>query len=102
MNTERLILLQCILENRGVNIGILIQKEILAFAFKPKGCLFFPSLIIELCLRLRLEISSANEMLPNTRAINTTTIKRFSLPSGKSALSKVPQTRETGDLVARV
>ena len=75
LNKERLILLYCILENRGVNIGKLIQRKISACAFKLKGGLFFPSLITELCLRLGLEISPADELLPNTGAINTAAIK---------------------------
>ena len=79
MNKERLIMLHCILENKGVNIGRLIQREISACAFKPKGCLFFMSLITELCLQSGLEISS-----------------------GKSAPSEVPQAGETSVLATRV
>ena len=41
VNKERLVLLHCILEGKRVNIGQLIQREISACAFKPKGCLFF-------------------------------------------------------------
>ena len=78
-----LVLLYCILENKEVNIGKLIQREISTCAFKPKGCLFFPSLITELCLRSGFEISSSDEMLANTGATNTTAIKRFALPSVK-------------------
>ena len=41
-------------------------------------------------------------MLPNIGANNTTAIKQFALPSGKSVPSEVPQTRETGNLAAQV
>ena len=40
VNRERLVLLDFILENRGVNVGQLIQQEISSCAFKHKGCLF--------------------------------------------------------------
>ena len=95
-------LLHCILRNRGINLGKLIEKEILACAFKPKGCLFFPSLITELCLQSGLEISSTDELLLNIGEINTTAIKQFALPTGKSVPSKVPPIGETRDLVAQV
>jgi len=51
VSKERLVLLFFILEGREINVGKLIQKEILACAFKHKGYLFFPSLVTNLCLR---------------------------------------------------
>ena len=105
VNKERLVLLYCILEGKKLNIGQLIQREIYTCAFKPNGGLFFPSLITELCLRSGLEISSSDEMLANTGAINTAAIKRFALPSTKLVPSQVPhseQTRGTGELATKV
>ena len=72
---EWLVMLHCIMENKRIKIGHLIEREISACAFKSKGCLFFPSLITELCLCSGVEISSTDEILPNTGAISTTAIK---------------------------
>ena len=84
VNKERLILLHYILEGKEVNVGKLIQKEISACAFKPKGCLYFPSLITELCLRSGVDVTSNDEILANTAAISTIAIKRFSSEVPKS------------------
>ena len=91
VSKDRLVLLHCILENKKISIGNLIEKEIYVCAFKPKWCLFFPSLITELCLRSGVEISSVDEMLPNTGAISTIAIKRFAQPTEKVILLEVPK-----------
>ena len=80
----------------------MIEREIFACAFKPKGCLFFPSSITELCLRLGVEISSTDEMLHNTGAISITAIKGFAQPAGKSVPNEVPKSGASGDLAARI
>ena len=51
VNKDMLILLHCILEGKKIDVGQVIQQEMSACSFKPKGCLFFPTLISELCLR---------------------------------------------------
>ena len=90
---ERLVLLYCILEGKKVNKGHLLQREISAFTFKSMGCLFFPSLITELCLRSGVEISSNDEILANTGAISIAAIKRFAIPSTKPMPSQVPHSK---------
>ena len=71
MNKDKLILLHYILERKSINIGNIIQREISACAFKPKGCLFFSSLITDLCLRACVDVTSNDEILANTGAIST-------------------------------
>ena len=77
VNKERLLLLHCILEGNSINVGKIVQREILGCNLKQKGCLFFSSLISELCVRTGVDISSTDEVLANTAAISTTAIKRF-------------------------
>ena len=84
INKERLILLHYILEGREVNVGKLVQREIYACAFKHKGCLFFPSLITNLCLRSEVDVTANDEILANIAAISTIAIKRFSSEAPKS------------------
>ena len=100
VNRERLVLLDCILGNKGINVGKLIQHEISSCAFKHKGCLFFPSLITELCLRTGVEVSSNDEILPNSGLIDTTAIKRFAIPASKQTTKHATKAREAGDIAA--
>ena len=85
VNKARLVLLHCIIEGKNINVGQIIQREIYAYSFKPKGCLFFPSLISELCLKSGVDVNSSDEILPNTAAISTIAIKRFSSHASKPA-----------------
>ena len=79
VSKEQLVSLYYILEGREVNVGKLVQKEISACAFKKhKGCLFFPSLITDLCLRSGVDVTANDEILANAAAISTIAIKRFS------------------------
>ena len=41
VNKDRLTLLHCILEGKKINVGQIIQREISACSFKPKGCCSF-------------------------------------------------------------
>ena len=52
-------------------------------SIKLKGCLFFPTLISELCLRAGVKVKSSDEILPNAIAISTTAIKHFSYHASK-------------------
>ncbi|KAL5570296.1 hypothetical protein UlMin_026871 [Ulmus minor] len=97
VNRERLLLLHCILEGKSINVGGIIQKEISACAFKPKGCLFFSLLITELCLRAGVDINSSNEVLPNTAAISTMAIKRFFHSNSKHPQEQVPPPSQVGN-----
>ena len=103
INKDRLLLLHCILEGRRINVGQIIQRENLACAFKPKGCLFFPSLITELCLRAGIDTNSNDEILPNTAAISTKAIKRFTFSASKpSAEHTGAPSQQQEDLAAQV
>ena len=79
-----MVLLSFILEGREINVGKLIQREISACAFKHKGYLFFPSLVIDLCLRSRFDVKDTDEILTNTAAISIISIKRFTSEAAKS------------------
>ena len=68
-----------------MNVGKLVQREISACAFKHKGCLFFLSLITDLCLRSGVDVTANDEILANTAAISTIAIKRFSSEAPKSS-----------------
>ena len=99
---ERLVLLDCILEKKGINVGKLIQQEISSCAFKHKGCLFFPSLITELCLRTGVEVSFADEMLLNSGMIDTNSIKRFAIQTSKPGTEQATKSGETGDISTQI
>ena len=101
-NKDRLILLHCIVERKKIDVGQIIQREISACTFKPKGCLFFPSLIFDLCLGARVEVNSSDEILPNTATISTTAIKRFSYPTSKPPPGPVPPENQAGDSLVAV
>ena len=75
LNRDRLILLHCILKGKSINIGNIIQGEISACAFKPRGCLCFSSLVTDLCLRAGVDVTLNDEILANTGAISTGAIK---------------------------
>ena len=62
VNKARLVLLHCIIEGMKVNVGQIIQREISAYSCKPKGCLFFPSLIYELCLKSGDDVNSRDDV----------------------------------------
>ena len=102
VNKERLLLLHCILEGYSINVGKIVQREILGCNLKQKGCLFFSSLISELCVRAGVDISSTDEVLANTAAISTTAIKRFfqSAPKPQQEQQSMPSANQ--DLVSLV
>ena len=102
VNKERLVLLDCILEKKGINVGKLVHQEISACASRQKGCLFFPSLITELCMRTGLEVSSADEMLLNLGMIDTNSIKRFAIPASKPSTEQATKSGDTGDISAQI
>ena len=102
VNRERLLLLHCILQGKSINVGRIIQKEILACTFKPKGCLFFSSLITELCVRAGADINSYDEVITNTAAISTTAIKRFFQPTSKPPQEHMLPPSSTGDMLAAI
>lgn len=99
VSKERMALLHFILEGKEVNVGKLIQREISTCAFKTKGCLYFPSLITDLCLRSGVDVNSNDEILANTAAISTIAIRRFSseVPRG-SATRAEPAPQAQGNL----
>ena len=49
-----------------------------------------------------MEVNSSDEILPNTAAISTTTITRFSYPTSKPLLGLVPPQNQAGDSLAAV
>ena len=102
VSKERLVLLDCILEKKGINVGKLIQQEISACASRQKGCLFFPSLITELCMRTGVEVSSADEMLLNSGMIDTNSIKRFAIPATKPSSEQATKSGDAGDISAQI
>ncbi|KAL5579151.1 hypothetical protein UlMin_011593 [Ulmus minor] len=102
VSKERLVLLDCILEKKGINVGKLIQQEISSCASKHKGCLFFPSLITELCLRTGVEVSSTDEMLLNSGMIDTNSIKRFTIPTSKPGTEQATKSGETRDISTQI
>ena len=103
INKDRLLLLHCILEGWRINVGQIIQREISACAFKPKGRLFSPSLITELCLRAGVDTNSDDEILSNTNAISTKAIKRFTFSVSKpSAKYTGAPLQQQEDLAAQV
>ena len=83
-------------------MGQLIQQEISSSDFKHKACLFFPLLITELCLRTGVEVSSNNEVLPNSSLIDTIAIKIFAIPAAKPTTEQAPKAGNTGDIAAQV
>ena len=81
-------------------MGKIIQKEILGCNLKPKGCLFFSSLIYELCIRAGVNINSSDEVLTNTAAISTTAIKRFFQSTAKPQQEQTPPPSSTRELLS--
>ena len=61
LSKDRLIILDCILNDEQINIGKIINNEIQDCAKKLEGFLFFPCLITELCMNHEVEISE-NEL----------------------------------------
>ena len=102
VSKERLVLLDCILEKKGINVGKIIQKEISSCASKLKGCLFFPSLITELCMRTGVEVTSADEILLNSGMIDTNSIKRFAIPASRPGTKQATKSGDTGDISAQI
>ncbi|KAL5549974.1 hypothetical protein UlMin_000150 [Ulmus minor] len=102
VSKERLLLLDCILEKKGINVGKLIQKEISSCASRQKGCLFFPSLITELCMRTGVEVTSADKILLNSGMIDTNSIKRFTIPASRPGTEQATKSGDTGDISAQI
>ena len=102
VNRERMLLLYCILEGYSINVGKVVQREILSCNLKQKGCLFFSSLISELCVRAGVDIRSTDEVLANTAAISTTAIKRFFQSAPKPQQDQQPGPSSNQDLVSSV
>lgn len=69
VHMERLFLLGYILERKSVNIGKLIEREILACARRNKGSLFFPCLIYDLCLIANVDVYGGEKIVPVKKPI---------------------------------
>ena len=95
-------MLHCILEGKSINVGRIVQKEILGCNLKQKGCLFFSSLISELCIRAGVDISSSDEVLANTTAISTTAIKIFFQSTPRPQQEQMPLLSSTRELLSAV
>ena len=83
-------------------MGRIVQKEILGCNLKQKGCLFFSSLISELCVRAGVDICSSDKVLANTAAISTTAIKRFFQSTPRPQQEQVPLLGSNRDLLSAV
>ena len=83
-------------------MGQIVQREILGCNLKQKGCLFFSSLISDLCVRAGVDISSTDEVLANTAAISTTAIKRFFQSTPKPQQEQLPMPSANKDLLSAV
>lgn len=90
VNKERLVLLYCILKEKKVDLGHIIEREIISCSFKPKGLLFFPSLITSLCLKSEVKTKLGEEVIANKGVIDCLAIKQFAGSTSKVTAQEPP------------
>ncbi|XP_061371435.1 uncharacterized protein LOC133314024 [Gastrolobium bilobum] len=78
VNKERAILLSCILDGRPIDVGRIIQAEIVACSKTDTGYLFFPGLITQLCQEANVPIADDEERFQITEPITPYTTERVS------------------------
>lgn len=88
VDKEWLVLLFCILKGIRVNVGKLVEKEIITYAFKPKERIFFSSPSTCICVRGGVKPLSTKELISNKGALDLAAIRRFAASSSKSTAAQ--------------